>query len=357
MASKSKANLVIATVGDESLHGQWLAPREQRSFDVMLVYYGTEGERYRQDGEYYSRERGMKWPLIASVSTRFAQEIAAYDAIWCPDDDLAIDTADVDAMFDLFHRLDLKLAQPALAEGSHVWFQITRQCPYATARYVDLIEPGAPLFSRETFELLEWTFGESESGWGLDLLWGRLLAYDRMAVLHAVAVTHTRPYFAGASYRGQRPLHDAKRLIQKFGMRQELHAGDAVFSTVLRPDATDYISRLFEQDLPEAFRRNAAEVAAIGVRFQLTIAGFGEWIIDASSTTPSCRPGRAEADCTFEFASTGALFRYLEAPRRRMVDLFLANELEILGRQTHARKLPRVFEVLFPYRHTDIEFV
>src|SRR5262245_27117979 len=109
MASR---NLVIAAVGDDSLRESWLIAREQRDFDVLLVYYGDGGNRYESDAEYYWREKGLKWPLMASVATRFADRIAEYDAIWCPDDDLEIDASGVNTMFEWFHRLEASLAQP-----------------------------------------------------------------------------------------------------------------------------------------------------------------------------------------------------------------------------------------------------
>ncbi len=355
--SNDKRNLVIAAVGDDSLHRHWLVERPTRQFDVLLVYYGAKENRYESESDFYVAEKGLKWPLLSIASKRFAMEIASYDAIWCPDDDLLIDALSVNALFDWFHKLELNLAQPAMAEGSHVWFQTTRQCPYAIARFVDLVELGAPVFSQEVFQRLAWTFSESETGWGLDLLWGRLLAYEKMAIIHTVAFTHTRPYFAGGSYGAQRPLHDAKRLIEKYAMKSELMAGDEVLSTILRPDAVEYIPRLFEHDLPNALAEKSEVARAIGTRFSVAVSGVGEWLIDASPSGPSCLTGRGDADCSFTFASTDAFFKYLEIPRKRMLGLFLSNDLEISGRETEARKLPRVFEMLFPYQHTDIEFV
>jgi len=349
------SNLIIAAVGDDSLHEKWLPGTGRRSFDVMLVYYGSKGDRYRSQCDHYMKSTGLKWPLLAEAQERFGEAIDKYDAVWCPDDDLSIDAASIDEMFHIFHEFDLNLAQPSLAPGSHAWFRTTRQCPFALLRFVRQVELGAPIFSRMTLNLLAHTFRWSESGWGLDMLWAKLLDYQKMAIIHAVAVTHTRPYFVGGAYSGKRPMDDARRLVQKYDLWDALSGAGIVLSTVLRSDATDYVKRLFEFDLPTEFDADPDPVKAIGVRFGIRVEGVGEWFVNASPSGPACAVGSGPADCTVAFSSRDAFLKYLEAPRGEMVGLFLNGQLEIGGRQTEARKLARVFERLYPYKHVEPE--
>jgi hypothetical protein len=345
--------LVIAAVGDASLHRRWLQRDNGPSFDTMLIDYGSGTQDYERDATYYLRARGLKWPLIAEAARVFGDRIDGYEAIWCPDDDLEIDTSSVNEMFAIFQRYKLRFAQPSLAEGSHVWFQTTRQCPYAVLRYVDHVELGAPIFSRDAFARIAPTLGESETGWGLDTLWAHMLEHTDMAVIHSVAVRHTRAYFSGASYDGRAPMDDERRVAEKFRLGSALLRGPTIFHTVLRGDAQEYVVRLFAEELPRALASPGSWT--VEVRFQIDVQGVGRWFIDTRAIGGTCRAGIGPADCALLFDSLESFLIYLEAPRQRLLPLFLGHRIEVRGRQTEARKLSRVFEQLFPYRHVEAE--
>ena len=76
-----RRNLVIATVGDDSQHSSWLAQRYDRSFDVALVYYGKQTDRYRGESEYYVERRGFKFPLISHFLAELGVEPATVNVI------------------------------------------------------------------------------------------------------------------------------------------------------------------------------------------------------------------------------------------------------------------------------------
>lgn len=202
-AETAKKNLILARVGDASLHRGWLGDPAVRSYDVWLDYYGEDRERYAGDAARLFRRRGLtKWQGIAALVAEHRAELDRYDAIWLPDDDLAIAPDGIERLFDAFHRLELSLAQPALADGSYFVFEWLLESRSFFARYTNFVEVMAPLFSREAFAACAGTFTESVSGWGLDWVWPTVLGNprDRIAVIDAAPALHTRPMSKGAWY-------------------------------------------------------------------------------------------------------------------------------------------------------------
>ena len=73
------------------------------------------------------------------------------------------------------------------------------------------------------------SFGESVSGWGLDLLWPHLLGrpLDKIAVLDAAAVVHTRAVGSGLAYRrykelGMEPSDELRRILRRYGLSRRV---------------------------------------------------------------------------------------------------------------------------------------
>ena len=63
-------NLIISAVGDESLHGEWMAG--SANFDLCLIYYGNNNEvatNYAQQSTYFLRAAGMKYHLLSNWIT------------------------------------------------------------------------------------------------------------------------------------------------------------------------------------------------------------------------------------------------------------------------------------------------
>jgi hypothetical protein len=172
----------------------------------------------------------MKWPRLYELWAERRDLFSDYDAVWFPDDDISSDCASVCRMFDLLHEHELWLAQPALGPGSHVSHAITRRYARFALRYTSFVEVMCPVFSRATLERLAYTFGQSVSGWGLDYLWPHLLGYprDRVAVLDAAPVVHTRPQGTGSNYvrcadLGVSPKVEALWIMKRHGIPRPDH--------------------------------------------------------------------------------------------------------------------------------------
>ena len=102
------------------------------------------------------------------------------------------------------------------------------------------------------------------------------------------------------------------------------------------------IQKLFNTDLPAALAKNAEDAKTIGAKFQMNITGAGEWLIDVSSSGPSCKPGQFPADCTITVAADD-FQKLIENPQANGMQLFFAGKLKVTGNQMLAMKLQKLF--------------
>ncbi len=206
----------------------WIGDPATRTYDVWLDSYAADDTRWAGEPARVTAARDtVKIPRVARLLRESAADLARYDAIWFPDDDLALSPADVDRLFAAFHALDLSLAQPALREGSHYSHAITLESRRFFARYTNFVEPMAPVFSRAALRACAHTFSESVSGWGMDLVWPMLLGdpADRIAILDAVPVLHTRPVASSAWYERLQvdPGEEKRAMAARYGIALPHH--------------------------------------------------------------------------------------------------------------------------------------
>lgn len=262
------ANLIICTVGDNSCHRTWIAGPETPNFDLFLIYYGSGPDAAAADAQYYLRRKGFKFELLHHVAQEHSGTLAKYDRIWCPDDDVACSTGDLNALFDIFQRYRLRLAQPAVAEGDISYRSLLRK-PGNILRYTPFVEVMCPLFTREAFFQLSATFLESRSAWGLDWIWARQqFAPREMAVIDKVGVHHTRPLCTGEHYKhlerlGIDPMRDFRQTLARHGgidhvLLNRLRQGRVRMKCIIDPDDRRSVWRRISDDLHWRLRKRLA---------------------------------------------------------------------------------------------------
>ena len=77
--------------------------------------------------------------------------------------------------------------------------------------------------NKQTLMSLFQTFDLSQSGWGLDLLWVKMLDNDRIAIIDDVNVTHTRPVGKDYIINGNKrfklnPKDELIMFMKKYGL-------------------------------------------------------------------------------------------------------------------------------------------
>jgi hypothetical protein len=223
---RTHRTLVIAAVGDGSLHRSWIAGNGRRSFDLALIYYGDRGGNFREDADYYWEKKGFKYPLIADVLDAWGDSLESYDYIWAPDDDILAMRDEIHGLFQVVREHGLLIAQPAIGSGDVSYRSLRRQGGLRL-RYTRFVEVMCPVFSRDALRVVRCTFRDTISGWGIDWAWTRLVDCRRLAVVDAVGVCHTRPLGSGEAYqgfaqRGVPPTGECRRVMRKYGLRGPL---------------------------------------------------------------------------------------------------------------------------------------
>jgi hypothetical protein len=217
----SHRNLIISPIGDDSAHRSWVSGPGERTFDLLLIYYGDREDFGRAEATWYERRKGFKWELLHWALHQHRDVVDRYANIWLPDCDIKADTLSINRMFELFEHYGLQMAQPAIASGE-VSYQSLRQQPGVVLRYTPFVEVMCPLFTRGALARVEHTFSESRSGWGLDWVWPRFFESHQVAILDAVGIEHTGRLFRGESYQrlaalGVHPSEDFERVTKRYG--------------------------------------------------------------------------------------------------------------------------------------------
>ncbi len=219
--------LIIACVGNGSLHPHWLEGAAERTFDLFLVYYGDEEGRWREHADHYLAAKGAKYQLLDRVAREHGDVVGRYRTIWLPDDDIMTSADNINAMFELFEAQRLEVGQPALSKESFVNVPLTRRMPFVALRYTRCVEIMVPLFSGPAFEKLAWTFGETRAAWGIDWIWVRVVNEGgpedgrKVGILDATPVTHTRKQDLSAGFYSRLPVHphdEMTEMLERHGL-------------------------------------------------------------------------------------------------------------------------------------------
>ena len=205
---------------------------EPRGYDVLLNYY--------QDGEANPRadtvvfQAGTKTTAIRRLLETRPDLLLRYEAALFLDDDVEIGAQGIEALFGAFAAERLDLAQPALsADSLTAWPFLKKPSAGNGIIRVSSIEIMAPLISRRALQRAGWTFAETVSGWGTDLLIGPAVRSafgpDSVGVIGSVAVRHATPvdtaggaFYAYLRRYGVDPGLEANRVVADFGVERFL---------------------------------------------------------------------------------------------------------------------------------------
>lgn len=195
-------SLVFCRVGEGSLHREWMGDPAARSYDVWLDCY-CPPERWAGEPARVTDGRGTtKWLRVAALLRERPGDFEPYDVLFFPDDDLRLSAPALEEFLALFRRHRLALAQPALVDGCHWSHELTLANSAFQLRYTNFVEIMGPAFSRDALRAVAPTFEEGRTGWGIDLVWSRVLGdpTGAIAVVDATPMVHTRPVGDGGLY-------------------------------------------------------------------------------------------------------------------------------------------------------------
>lgn len=223
-APTGNRHLMVLRANEHSLHPHWpRTPAEPSTWDLCLSWYGA-GEPPLDDGaaQFVSVQRTLR--KFQALHQLFApgSPLWAYDYIALPDDDLAMDLATVNRLFEHVRRYRLELAQPALWHDSVINYPQTRRREDWTVRYVNFVELMMPVFSVAALRACLPTFSANASGFGVDYAWARLIdpSPSAIGIVDAAPVRHTRP--TGINYDLDAARAEGWDVARRFGGRDYL---------------------------------------------------------------------------------------------------------------------------------------
>ncbi len=263
-----RPNLIIVRAGNASLHPAWLAGPESRTWDLVVNYFGSDPDIYRQPDVVRIDSTGPKWPPLHQLLLDHPEYLENYEYVWLPDDDLAMSKQDINRFFELCSEYKLELAQPSLTPDSPVTHPLLIHNTATRLRFTNFVEVMAPCFSAPCLRRALQTFSETQSGWGIDWLWPDFVN-DRengIAVIDDVVIRHTRP-LGGPNYdamraAGKSPRDELLRFQERSSIsnvRIKVHKVIWRSRRMVRPDARSRLLalRLFLGSTQALFRSQA----------------------------------------------------------------------------------------------------
>lgn len=188
-----KKNLVLLRCGSGSLHEKWLRD-DARTWDLLSSCYD---KKFVQNNfaDVSVFQNGTKFTSTLLLYEQYPELFDAYDYILLLDDDIVPRFEDIDKLFAFCRENQLDLAQAGLTPDSYGTWPNLFARKGSILRHVNSVEVMMPVFSAEAFQKCIGYFRESISGWGLDLLWSKILNYGlnkNIAVVDAISFHHTK---------------------------------------------------------------------------------------------------------------------------------------------------------------------
>lgn len=226
-----KEGLLITTIGEIDCVQSWIC--ENRNYDIALIYYPeyiseeTKDFLY-QSADYVFFESGFKYTVIQKI-LKENPNLMTYDFYWMPDHDVKFKRGNVNLLFSIMKEYGLAMAQPSLVNKNRSWKILVHKWPYVL-RYINLVEVMCPAFTKKSLEKALKSFTWSKSGWGLGLLWGKLVEGDK-AVIDRLLVEHTKKMDVegGSLYKmllettGKRPEEERDELVNKYALDTDIY--------------------------------------------------------------------------------------------------------------------------------------
>jgi hypothetical protein len=190
------------------------------NWDLQLNAYGTDEARV-QDGDLPTViDRGTKWDSIVRHLKRHPAPLDRYAYSMIPDDDLLMQTRDINRLFEIAVEYDLSLAQPTLSIASYISYPILLRCPQFKLRYCNFLESQACCFRSSYLKMLLPMFEKYPTEWGIDLIWTMLMKEPAFcaALVDEVPMTHTRSgrLYNDLANKGNDPHRELADLTSRF---------------------------------------------------------------------------------------------------------------------------------------------
>ena len=166
-------NLLFTSAGDNTeFYKLWTG--KEKNYDIWVVYYDDNNSIYNKYKSYCNKiwkRKGSKFQNFNYIYKNYYKELMKYDNFFIIDDDILINTSDINKLFNYIKQYDLLICQPSLKIDSKVSHTITLSQDDNILRFTNFIEVNAPLFSKEALNNFMKYYDDILIGWGIDYLY------------------------------------------------------------------------------------------------------------------------------------------------------------------------------------------
>ncbi|KAL3156378.1 hypothetical protein ABBQ38_000692 [Trebouxia sp. C0009 RCD-2024] len=233
-APGQRTNLVVAAVGDSSIHERWFEDFEYATWDLAVFYFGKRDDFSCDKCVYVESGSGTKWSFLYKFgkSDVFQKKFAKqYQQLYVTDDDIVQTSHTISRAFALMQQYGLLLAQPSLCSPfeSTTWLNPLYKDARVILQYTTFVEIMVPIFNMKFFtsKVVD-TLENAETGHGLDWVWPFVMGYpqEKIAIINDVCVVHPKKELQPGSkltiYKEHNPHAEHVAVLAKFGYEAEI---------------------------------------------------------------------------------------------------------------------------------------
>lgn len=188
---KSRRFLIFLVVSEAIPHPLLGNLLEDRSYDLAVRFYAPPGVNvgFLDEADYVITGGLSKFHAAAQFLEQ-CRLVGCHEGVLFMDGDIRFDPAHLQAFLEHASSVGFSLAQPALSRDSSSYWKMTYHQPWFAWRETSFVEIMCPYLSRGALAKVLPTFTESISGYGLDFVWPKLLAGERIGIVDSFQMQH-----------------------------------------------------------------------------------------------------------------------------------------------------------------------
>jgi hypothetical protein len=193
---KRKDYLVFSSVGKQSCYKMWVG--SDKNYDLAFYLFEDNPNFNPKGVDYIWYRKGFKFPNFYDFYKKYRDIILSYKAIWIADDDLEISSMNINHMFEVFSKYNLKLGQPAYSKQSNYFWKILRTNGNKEVNYTNFVENGCIIIKPDFVPNIIDVCGHQyiKTGWGSDFIFIKKIKdkykklYPHVGVINKITVYH-----------------------------------------------------------------------------------------------------------------------------------------------------------------------
>jgi len=166
-------NMLFSSVGDNTnFDTLWI--NENMEYDIYIIYYGDNDDifnKYKNKVKYAEKRKGSKFQNFKYFYNTYPDIINKYERFFILDDDIIITVDDINKMFNMSIKYNLKICSPSLNPKCKHSFKITCNVPDRILTYTNYVEVGYVLLTLDAIKKFIHLQDDSLIGWGIDVLY------------------------------------------------------------------------------------------------------------------------------------------------------------------------------------------